>query len=406
MGVLKKKCLSLFLSLLLLFSPPSLAAPQWKMSLGMILGIQMSSNFYNSPLNALHSSRDFIKNTHRSQHINPLFKHLSGPPSLCQKVQSPRQLRSHTICSQAVFAFSLNTDICPNVPYTCHIPRQVGVGWQGRTLVSSPITSPGTATSFPFQPDCAPYTDKPHTFQSHSSHPGLNIASYIESSPSLPLANNVSFLSEAITYSFFFFFTSYFSSPCTILTFHTCFSQKLETLEMKEKEKQTKFHEHRLYAGCYTWHFTYVTSPNPQKHLEKVGIVICILDMRKQMLQKGRQLSQSYPARQWWRLNGSMPSSSGSFCLPKPPCQTLGVSPLQAQFFIHRSLSKRLSDAITTHSQREIKISVIIHQRLSHPSGTEAEQTFSISQISASCETKLSLTVSEVPSFLMAPVRI
>lgn len=124
------------------------------------------------------------------------------------------------------------------------------MGWHGGTLVSSPITSPGTATSSPFQPDCAPCTDKPHAFQSHSSQPRLNIASYIESSPSLPLANNVSFFSEAITY--FSFFTSFFFLPCTILTFHTCFSQKLETLKMKGKEKQTKFHEHILYAGYYT----------------------------------------------------------------------------------------------------------------------------------------------------------
>lgn len=111
---------------------------------------------------------------------------------------------------------------------------------------------------------CPLHRHSPH-LQRHSAQPRLNIAPYTESSPILPLVNSASFLSEAIT----FFTFSYFSSPCTILTFHTCFSQKLETLVMKGKEKQTKSHEHILYAGYYTGSLHMLISPILRNTLRK-----------------------------------------------------------------------------------------------------------------------------------------
>lgn len=55
---------------------------------------------------------------------------------------------------------------------------------------------------------------------------------------------------------------------------------------MKAKGKQTKFHEHILYACTTldTLHRLILLIFQKKKNLEKVGIVIFILDMTKQML--------------------------------------------------------------------------------------------------------------------------
>lgn len=103
----------------------------------------------------------------------------SGSHNLCNKVQSHRLSRSHTISSQPVSAFSLNKYICPNILNNCHIPLQAGasrVGGEGFIIFTHNL--PKHCTSSPFQPDSVPYLDIPellgwnrntHHFQCHTS---------------------------------------------------------------------------------------------------------------------------------------------------------------------------------------------------------------------------------------------
>lgn len=113
------------------------------------------------------------------------------PPSvdhhnLCNKLQSPRYSRSHTIFSYPVADFSLNRYICPNILYTCHTPQQTGVGQNGRELQSLTLAFPSTVLPLPYSQTVPPLhghsgTSKvmqehspfsmSYSFQSHTSQP-------------------------------------------------------------------------------------------------------------------------------------------------------------------------------------------------------------------------------------------